>query len=366
MPNILTTLTARDYSDLRQENSEKNIINQTFGDEYIIDTSQSITLTDMYERDTEFPIVPLNGNGLAYPYDFTAEEISRVFARVYLALKNEYFFHQGSFTIETDTVISDPNSIAVSLVLEYDQYHLDGNSGGINPTNLVNATNCNSNISAYEEMYNERYKTNGDTRLTAETNLPYSTSEIKLTIPIFGGEQKSYSLSKAFPQTFINTDIKKVNVEGGEHYQITVRYGVCTWWGKNYHETNVYATTSSADLMVVKKLNFKITANTVSARNSEFTYTRSIGSTYSNAVGKNYDIDSNEFIQTDEATYWADRTSAQISNEIFDAFDTDRSVVSFILLNCDKYLVNGEERYLKSEDLIYIEDENGQDRKSVV
>lgn len=361
MPNVLTTITARDYLNLRQENSEKNIINQTFGDEYIIDTSQSITLEDLYGRDTEFNIDPLDGGVNAFPYDSQAWELRRGLVYKWLGLKNEYYYHSGSFTIETDTVISDPNSIAVELTLEYDQYHIDRNTQGLNPTNLISASNYNSNVSAYEPMKIEAYKTNGETRLTAQTNLPYETSSLKVTAAIFGFEQQNSPLSNAFPPTNIMTDIKKVYVAGGgEHYQITVRYSVCTWWGKNYHETNVYATTSSADLMAVKKIKFKITANKVNARNSEFTYKRDVTSSYRNAIGKNYDIDSNELIQTEEETIYTNRTSYQISNEIFDAFDTDRSVVSFILLNCDKYLVGEEQRYLRTEDLIYIEDENGE------
>ena len=79
---------------------------------------------------------------------------------------------------------------------------------------------------------------------------------------------------------------------------------------------------------------------------------------YGNAKGKNYPIESNEFLQTDENLGEKQRQSYTISQQIFNAFDQDRTIVSFLLLNCERYEIDNEYRYLKAEDLIYIKDEN--------
>lgn len=348
--SVITTLTAYDYKDLKQENSEKNIINQTFGDEYIIDLAQTTNLTDINSASTEFNITPLNGGDYVYGYEYQSASASGIFVGQTMYSRNEYYRHSGSFTIETDEIITDTNSIAVKLTLEYDKYR-DSNS------NHLTGSNYSSYLSAYKSIYSNTYKTN-TSKLNATTNLPYETSGMKvITFSLFGAEISSVTekLSENYPQNSISYRVKKLQ---NDHYQITVYYNIVTWWGKSWAQGDKWGQSSNCDLWVVTKLKFALTANTVSAREVEFEYARDDSQNYSNAIGKNYNIDSNEFIQTDENASPSSRTSYALSNEIFNAFDTDRAIISFTLLNCEKYLIDGEYRYLRSEDLIYIQDEN--------
>lgn len=345
--SVITTLTAYDYKDLKQENSEKNIINQTFGDEYIIDLAQTTNITDINDASTEFNITPLGGGNYVNGYEYQSGRAQGIFVGQSLYSRNEYYRHSGSFTIETDEIITDTNSIAVKLTLEYDKYR-DEND------NHLSDSNYSSYLSAYKSIYSNAYKTN-TSKLNATTNLPYETGGMRIiTFSLFGiGETQM--LSENYPTNYISYRVKKL---ANDHYQITVYYNVVTWWGKSWAEGDKWGQSKSCDLWVATKLKFALTANTVSAREVEFEYARDESQNYSNAVGKNYNIDSNEFIQTDENTSPAQRTSYALSNEIFNAFDTDRAIVSFTLLNCEKYLIDGEYRYLRSEDLIYIQDEN--------
>ena len=196
----------------------------------------------------------------------------------------------------------------------------------------------NSYLSAYKSIYSSTYKTN-TSKLNATTNLPYETGGMRIiTFSLFGiGETQM--LSENYPTNYISYRVKKLT---NDHYQITVYYNIVTWWGKSWAEGDKWGQSKSCDLWVATKLKFALTANTVSAREVEFEYARDESQNYSNAVGKNYNIDSNEFIQTDENTSPAQRTSYALSNEIFNAFDTDRAIVSFTLLNCEKYLIDGE------------------------
>lgn len=345
--SVITTLTAYDYKDLKQENSEKNIINQTFGDEYIIDLAQTTNITDINSASTEFDITPLGGGNYVNGYEYQSGRAQGIFVGQSLYSRNEYYRHSGSFTIETDEIITDTNSIAVKLTLEYDKYR-DEND------NHLSDSNYSSYLSAYKSIYSSTYKTN-TSKLNATTNLPYETGGMRIiTFSLFGiGETQM--LSENYPTNYISYRVKKL---ANDHYQITVYYNVVTWWGKSWAEGDKWGQSKSCDLWVATKLKFALTANTVSAREVEFEYARDESQNYSNAVGKNYNIDSNEFIQTDENTSPTQRTSYALSNEIFNAFDTDRAIVSFTLLNCEKYLIDGEYRYLRSEDLIYIQDEN--------
>ena len=347
--SVITTLTAYDYKDLKQENSEKNIINQTFGDEYIIDLAQTTNITDINSASTEFDITPLGGGNYVNGYEYQSGRAQGIFVGQSLYSRNEYYRHSGSFTIETDEIITNTNSIAVKLTLEYDKYH--------DTSNHLTSSNYNSALSAYKTIYANAYKTN-TSKLNATTNLPYETSGMKIvTFGLFGLEISSQTayLSENYPRNSISYSVKKL---ANDHYQITVYYNIVTWWGKSWAQGDKWGQSSTSDLWVATKLKFALTANTVSAREVEFEYARDESQNYSNAVGKNYNIDSNEFIQTDENTSPAQRTSYALSNEIFNAFDTDRAIVSFTLLNCEKYLIGGEYRYLRSEDLIYIQDEN--------
>lgn len=346
---IITTLTAYDYKNLKQTYSEKNIINQTNGNEYIIDAATTTNITDINDKSLSISINPLNGGSRAYCWSYGEGEAKGIFVSQKIQAREEYYMHSGTIVIETDQVITDTNNIAIGLTIEYDKYHSN--------SDIVSSDNYTGSNSVYKQIMTNGNKQN-DGSLTATDKLPYENSIIRVARgDLFGARFwiDEYKANYGFPSNSISYRCKKLS---NDHYQITIYYNICTWWGKNWAEAGKWSQSNSATLWVARKLNFSVTANTVTAREIEFNYSRDDEKNYGNAKGKNYPIESNEFLQTDENLGEQDRQSYTLSQQIFNAFDQDRTIVSFTLLNCERYEIGNEYRYLKAEDLIYIKDEN--------
>lgn len=346
---IITTLTAYDYKNLKQTYSEKNIINQTNGNEYVIDAASTTNITDINDKSLSVSINPLNGGSRAYCWAYGDGEAKGIFVGEKIQAREEYYKHYGTIVIETDQVITDTNSIAIGLTIDYDKYHSN--------SDVVSGSNYAGSNSVYKQIMTSGNKQN-DGLLTATDKLPYENAVMRLARgDLFGARFwfDEYKFNYGFPSNSISYRCKKLS---NDHYQITITYNICTWWGKNWAEAGKWSQSNNATLWVARKLNFSVTANTVTAREIEFNYSRDDEMDYGNAKGKNYPIESNEFLQTDENLGEQDRQSYTLSQQIFNAFDQDRTIVSFTLLNCERYEIGNEYRYLKAEDLIYIKDEN--------
>lgn len=345
--SILTTLTAYDYKDLKQTYSEKNIINQTNGNEYVIDVATTQQITDINDKSQEIAISPLN---MSYSLSAQYMEvcIRGIFAKQYIQGRDEAISNYISLSIETDEIITDTNNISVGLTIYYNKYHADGD--------YINGTNMSSRKPVYNQIYKSQYKTN-DSLLTATEKLPYSHSElVGRNIAWTDRWNSGENLDMTPPANRLNVKCQKLS---NDHFKITVSGWVCTWWGYNYSKADKWGQRgNNATLLAAEKIGLTISANTVEAREIEFVYSRDDELDYGNAIGKNYLIESNEFMQTDENLGETYRQSYKTSKQIFDAYDQDRTIVSFTLLNCEKYNVNGKYRYLQAEDLIYIKDEN--------
>lgn len=348
---VITTITPFDYTNFKQEFSEKNIINQTSGTEYIIDAATSTNITDINNTSLEVPITPLGGGTTAYCWGAMTGMARGIFAKQYIQGREEYYRHSGTITLETDAIITDTNGISVNVSIDYDKYHSN--------TDVVTDNNCNGSVSVFNQIRTSGNKVN-DSTLTTSEKLPYEHSTLKVAILDFFGGRLFYTgdnhPTSSFPQNTVYCTCKKLP---NDHYQIVIHYSIITWWGKNYVEAGKWSQSNSCDLWVATNLSFSVKANTVTAHELEFNYSRNDESSYTNAHGKNYEIDSNEFLQTDENTGASQRQSSILSTEIFEKYDTDRAVVSFTLLNCEKYEIGNETRYLQAEDLIYIEDSDG-------
>lgn len=347
--SILTTLTAYDYRDLKQTYSEKNIINQTNGNEYVIDAATTTNIKDINDKSMSVNVNPLNGGSRAWCWAYGSGGAHGIFVGEDIEVREEYYMHSGSITIETDQVITDTNTIAISLSIEYDKYHTD--------KDIVSKSNYTGSNSVYKQIMTSENKQN-DSLLTAMDKLPYENAVIRVARGDLFGARFWFDELKCnygFPSNTISYKCKKLS---NEHIQITIYYNICTWWGKSWAEAGKWSQSNSADLWVAKRLNFSVSANTVTAREIEFNYSRDDELDYGNAKGKNYPIESNEFLQTDENQGMTDRQSYTLSKQIFNAFDQDRTIVSFTLLNCERYEIDNEYRYLKAEDLICIKDEN--------
>lgn len=346
--SILTTLTAYDYKDLEQTYSEKNIINQTNGNEYIIDLATTKQLADINDKSQEILIA--NPTERTYSLSFQSKEdcIRGIFAKQYIQARDEAISNYISLSIETDEIITDTNNVSVGLTLYYSKYYADGD--------FITGSNMSSYKPVYNQIYKSQYKTN-DSLLTATEKLPYSHSElVGRHIAWTDWWNESDKLDKFPPSNRLNVKCQKLS---NDHFKITVSGWVCTWWGYNYSKADKWGQRgNNSTLLVAEKIGLTISANTVEAREIEFVYSRDDEQDYGNAIGKNYSIESNEFLQTDENLGETYRQSYKTSKQIFDAYDQDRTIVSFTLLNCEKYKVDGTYRYLQAEDLIYIKDEN--------
>lgn len=333
---ILTTITARDYSNLRQTYSEKNIINQTTGTEYVIDIAKATPITDVLGRETDFVVTPLGGGAKALVWGAKKQ------ATVGLnkPLREEYYRIEETFFIQPEEIIDDINTISVSLTIDYDKYEAEGE--------LVNANNFNTEAtSLFFPIVKEQNKQNKDGYLSATMELPYEHSQV-----VYLGNK--WTLGNKFPINQISTSFTK-NESG--NYEIKITHLITTFWGWHITQFTPRNTKVKNTALVARALHFKLSANTVTERSLDFNYTRTLSDNQP-TIGKTYEMGTNEFLQTEELADVQTRQSYQLSQEIFNKFDTDRPLISFLLLNCEKYLIGGTYRYLRAEDLIYIKDEN--------
>ena len=346
---IITTITPYDYRDLKQEYSEKNIINQTCGTEFIIDVASTKTIEDINQKSQEINITPLGGGDRITGFGYSEVEVRGIFVKQVIQGRDEYYRTNGTFSIETDEIITDVNNVSVDTTLYYDKYYENAD--------YVTSANMGSINSVYKPMMKDSNKQNKDGYLTASEALPYEHSVVTgRRIAFVDWWNASFDVTGSFPKNTISVKCQKLT---NDHFKITINYSVVTWWGKNNTKADKWAQReNNATLWAVKKIGFRISANTVESREIEFDYKRDEDIDFGNAIGKNYEIESNEFLQTDENQSFDTRRSYALSKEIFDKFDQDRTIITFTLLNCEKYLIDGNYRYLRAEDLIYIQGEN--------
>lgn len=341
---VITTITARDYSNLKQVYSEKNIVNSTSGNEYIIETSNATNVPNIDGTPVNVQIPELKEGDTALAWASKAVGLTSATSGTKLYLREEFNTYLDDIVIETDKIIENINSISIKLRISYDKY--------VNNAFLVNDSNRAGNITVFSGLISEEYKENKDGYLIAENALPFEHGVAKGTL------SGDVTASSSFPPN--NWSITSNKLSNG-NYQIVITPRIVTWWGKNNSEYKAFGggATDTNTLLVARVLNFTITANTVTERQVEFNYKREL-SAFESTQGKNYPINGNEFLQTENEAEIEDKQSYILSQEIFSKFDTDRTILSFLLLNCEKYWVDGEQRYLQAEDLIYIQDENDQ------
>lgn len=349
---ILTTITPFDYKDLKQSYSEKNIINQTSGNEYVIDLASTKVIKDINDKSTDVSIAPLGGGKYVDGWSYSEGCVRGIFAKQYIQARDEWYYSYFSLSIETDEIITDVNGVSAGMTLYYDKYYSNGD--------YVDGNNMSSYLSVYKQIMTDGNKQNNDGLLVASEKLPYEHSVLEYRPIAFidTGLNKRHETIGGFPANKLTIKCQKL---ANDHFKITITGYVCTWWGYNYSKADKWGQRGNhATLLAVKKIGLTISANTVQSREIEFNYARDDEKNYGNAKGKNYEIESNEFMQTDENQGSTTRQSYKTSKKIFDAYSQDRTIVSFTLLNCEKYKIGTELRYIQAEDLIYIQDENQQ------
>ena len=104
---------------------------------------------------------------------------------------------------------------------------------------------------------------------------------------------------------------------------------------------------------MVRLINFKVRANTISVNENTFDY--------GNFDEEPYALESNEFLQYENGESVEDRMSYNVSQEIFEKTERNRMLVSFNLFRLDKLDWDGDGnlRFIRSRDRIKIKDELG-------
>lgn len=345
---VVATLSASDYANFTQKYSDKNIINNIYGKEYIIldtDVHNLSTLSGENPKILQLSLSDVNMISIK-----SHQQLTSWGQKIYL--KSEEGYIAGSFTIKTDEVIKDLNSLSVAINIEYDKYEKSDD--------ITSFDNYNSSRLIYTGIISDSNKTNSY-QLTTQSHIErvstfYSDS-------IFGIRTGSATLS---PLPFNQRITKRVIKNPDGTINIIVDYVILVWSAGNSANTELsigIITDKMVRANLAKNITFSIKANTVETTELEFQYNIDAfieNSEASRAAAKTYEMVTNEFLQTKETSNISDRMSYRLAKEVFDAFDKNRPIITFDLLNCEKYKIGDRERYLESGDQIMVLDQFGQ------
>ena len=391
-------ITAKDYVDLTENLSEKNIINTISGREYVVTAIKDTVLhSKKYEPNTLDRIFDTNGNpkyvnelnfdGQTRTFKlFGLFEVEKVYAR------SEAVYYYGGYEFEVDDkVIEDMNSLSCSVQINYTK----GKVKPLNDTNwnLEKRTAFFNNVSDFVPVVNEE---TGEVQVFTTTEFIPSGDGYD-NVVWFGIDRGG---AKADAPAIFEYFRPKVIAKTSSKTRIEVDFVLKIWTAWN--EENEGSETAYC----VQDFTINTTANTVSTEQVEFGYT-SKGTN----VERGYTLETNELFQTTlmsyqvanvdsttEGTYYIlneqgeyeevelpasfvqgttyysyretpkeEKLSYYTFNNIVNKYNKDRRIISFDLLNPiketfddSKVYTNGvvQERYLDVNDIFEIYDVN--------
>lgn len=388
-------ITAKDYVDLTENLSEKNIINTISGKEYVVTAIKDTVLhSKKYEPNTLDRIFNTDGTP-KYVKELEVNSQTKTFKvlgifqveKVYARSEAVYYYGGYEFEVD-DKVIEDMNSLSCSVQINYTKSKVKP----LNETNwnLEKRTAFFNNVSDFVPVINEG---------TGETQV-FTTTEF---IPSSDGYDNVVWLidrggAKADAPAVFEYIRPKVIAKTSSKTRIEVDFVLKIWTAWN--EENEGSETAYC----VKDFTINTTANTVSTEQVEFGYT-SKGAN----VERGYTLETNELFQTTlmsfqvenvdsttEGTYYVlneqgeyeevelpsgyvagktyysyketpkeEKLSYYTFNNIVNKYKKDRRIISFDLLNPiketfddSKVYTNGlaQERYLDVNDIFEIYD----------
>lgn len=392
-------ITAKDYVDLTENLSEKNIINTISGREYVVTAIKDTVLhSKKYEPNTLDRIFDANGNP-KYVNQLTFDGQTRTFKlfglfeveKVYARSEAVYYYGGYEFEVD-DKVIEDMNSLSCSVQINYTKSKVKP----LNDTNwnLEKRTAFFNNVSDFIPVVNEE---TGEVQVFTTTEFIPSgdgyDNVVWFGIDRGGAKADAPAIFEYFrPRVIAKTNSKT---------RIEVDFVLKIWTAWN--EENEGSETAYC----VQDFTINTTANTVSTEQVEFGYTSKGAS-----VERGYTLETNELFQTTlmsyqvanvdsttEGTYYIlneqgeyeevelpanfvqgttyysyretpkeEKLSYYTFNNIVNKYNKDRRIISFDLLNPiketfddSKVYTNGavQERYLDVNDIFEIEDVNG-------
>lgn len=345
---VVATLSASDYANFTQKYSDKNIINNIYGKEYVILKTDSHELTTLSGDNPKE--VEVNVSDVSWRVTGSGARNSITGA---LYNRTEEGYIRGRFIIKTDEVIADPNSVSVSVNVEYDRYEK-------NNDDIINSNNFDSGKLIYTSIINSENKKNTEPLL--------GDDRVKRAVAVFYRQLLGFDYDKEDLEMndYEGKVTKKILKNADGTLDIIVDYKTLVWSAANSQSLEiVFAIPLGSNILafLAKKITFTVKANTVETTELEFQYNIDDfieNSEAARATAKTYKMETNEFLQTEETSDPTDRMSYKIASQVFDAFDKNRPIITFDLLNCEKYKIGDRERYLESGDQIMVLDQFGQ------
>lgn len=346
---IVTTLNASDYSNFSQKYSDKNIINNIYGKEYII------TRAGLHELSTisgEQPkIIYVNKDNISFRRTYSWGH-GNLWKDIYNRVEEGYI--SGRFEIKTDEIITDFKWLTVDFKVEYDRYETSDN--------IINGDNYDSGKLIYTPIAIADNKKN-ETPLSSREKITRAESTFtRYFLGLEVGSGKDVYSAKQYDGKISKKIVK--NPDGT--ITIIVDYKILVWSAANATGIELVLGipyTWNVLAFLANKITLSVRANTIETKEIEFQYNIDDfieNSEASRTVAKTYEMETNEFLQTEETSDPTDRMSYKIAHQVFDAFDKNRPIITFDLLNCEKYKIGDKERYLESGDQIMVLDQFGQ------
>lgn len=349
----IATLDGKDYTNLDIKYSDKNVIYNIQGKESIINSADSVTLESVTTGVENPYSITLSINDVNYKSTAGHKTISGVFAwNSYFRVEEGYL--QGSFYFDTEEIIADKNSIALSYKIYYKEFSSKSENNGDGIANK-------DNYKSQDFIMTRLIKDDDTAEQTTDTYIPRAKSTANyyfIDSPI----------EVITPNNFNQRITLSSRVLPNGMTRITVDYFILVYTGQNEFSSFAMLGINKVvkdTVRFVNKIEFKITSNVVDVQELDFNYT----SNYGNNVTSNYELSTNELLQTTEEELIEDKKSYNICSEIFEQYRRDKQIITFDLLNIVKYDTDTpventdpivyKKRFLMPEDTIYIKDELG-------
>lgn len=349
----------KDYTDLSENYSEKNVINTVEGKEYEVTSINSVVLdTTTINPETASRLFTTQLDtgywiGQKYNRDLIAFFEEAKATGIFGALldigypRTEALFFSGSYSFDTEEVISDINSVSCSFTINYTD-----TSGSILIDN--EGSQKAQNITSF--FYT--FPSSDSSTMVGEENqyLPVENAKEIVSYPFGATSVMVYApIEKEYCRV---TKVQKT----ATGYKITIAYKFRIWGGWTFDSSGGAFATNKSRVLSVNSIKIKTFANTVDTNEIDFLYQDDLVNTE-----RKYELETNELFQAKSTDDEVDRLSYKTYQKVVDAYDTDRRIITFDLLNPVKVNINdnekfetGEEesRYLDTDDEFDIYDEH--------
>lgn len=350
----IATLDGKDYTNLDIKYSDKNVIYNIQGKESIIDSAESVTLESATAGVENPYTMTITINDVNYKTTAGQKNISGVFSwNNYFRVEEGYL--KGSFYFDTEEIITDKNSIALEYTLYYKEYSSTSENNGAGLA-------TKDNYKSQDFIMTKLIKDNDDEEKTTDTYIPRAKSSANYYFI-------DSPLDIITPTNFKQQIKLSSRVLPNGSTRITVDYFILVYTGQNEFSSFAMLGINKVTKDIVRfvnKIDFKITSNIVDVQELDFNYT----SDYGDNVTSNYELSTNELLQTTEDELIENKKSYNICKEIFEQYRRDKQIITFDLLNIVKYDTDTpventdpivyKKRFLMPEDTIYIKDELGE------